>query len=366
MNEDIIRTLRGFRVGDIAYDELTSIDFRISVIELDGNIGRINGYDHKNYKIITAEELVSIKQGRLKLLIDSNSEYIKILREIHPETSVTQIKGGKLVMYVLFKETEVTNTERAKHTVKDIVFKLTLNADGTLARVEARRFTLTKDELNSGYCHSHIKYYGNMEFTMDVCFGATELAERRAGLQESKNVLGFELFLLQLEDYLSWESLAGGPHSKISSISHSYNMPVTIGLTAISSVMDGLRINNQFEILVNEDGLHSVKEDSITSSILKLGNTLNKEYIGKYVNEVFYSNTTSDGRRNTSEEQRFLNSGVLDIEDDFSRLTLTPTLSNVISDLGLEIHKELIEAISRIVNKELNDFTLNKELNAIN
>lgn len=85
--------------------------------------------------------------------------------------------------------------------------------------IQGLRGSLTEAEYIKGYLHSHLG--GRTDYKLDYgnfCLGTGEINQTLMLLKAEFSSELYQLFLLQLDAYVRWESLAGVPHMRINEI----------------------------------------------------------------------------------------------------------------------------------------------------
>lgn len=145
-----------------------------------------------------------------------------------------------LVLLVYYPEVTITNSAGRTHPIKELYVKVALSEVGTLdSKFTIHRTCLSEDEIRSKYIHSHVlpKSYYHIDGTNyhgceTVCLGSGELESTLSLLYDNFDRDYFELFFHQLDTFVAWESLEGGPFVFMSSMySDSYttisrNIPI--------------------------------------------------------------------------------------------------------------------------------------------
>ena len=157
-------------------------------------------------------------------------------------------KDGNEVYFVFwFPEKKITNSKGQEHTMLDVGFSITfsINYDGTINFTDIQYFrkTITYLEYLASYGFSH---GSNGIHGGSLCFGSGPINHTRGLMYEHNwvefNVDLFEMLIFQLECYLGWESLEGGPYKKIASI----------GAKTTQSYVDGGRVEYYKDYLPKE------------------------------------------------------------------------------------------------------------------
>ncbi len=194
-----------------------------------------------------------------------------IAKEVYGEqadVTVTDNTGGILIH---FPELELTNTDRARHTIYDLYVRidLTMNVPGVIYNVNLLgvRATLTPEEIKAQYAHSHLPGEASKGVFRAFCLGNSHFATLKINLIACPTEDNWMLFLLALPNYLKWESLEGGPHRKMrdvpKSISNSINFDDELRIIVpylpaeVFDLSDRLEINTYHSALLQTYDAHS-------------------------------------------------------------------------------------------------------------
>ena len=130
---------------------------------------------------------------------------------------------------VLYPEIEITNTNKEKHTIKNLVVVFSLKWDPysrkwQINEMRGLRLTLSYLELDKSYSHSHLNSNSLTEnfksmTSSKFCLGSSTLgmsiAEYNTESNKEQSNLVLEGILYTLDTYVTWESLEGVPHNYI-------------------------------------------------------------------------------------------------------------------------------------------------------
>ena len=157
------------------------------------------------------------------------SEVRRILQEVFPDAWDEGECNDQLIpFYIHFPHIHITNSRNGEHDIYDLYIRLTFyNDGGRLQEVEGNRATYNQAEFETAYSHSHLSSaVVNNTAWGGFCMGAeeivTDINELKSASLEGREEL-FEAFLFQLDIFLQWESLEGGPYKKIENISRRKN-----------------------------------------------------------------------------------------------------------------------------------------------
>ena len=128
---------------------------------------------------------------------------------------------------VLYPEIEITNTNKEKHTIKNLVVVFSLRWDSSFKKwkidnMRGLRLTLSYLELNKFYSHSHLSsssFTSNFKSmtSSNFCLGSSTLgmsiAEYNTESNKEQSNLVLEGILYTLDTYVTWESLEGVPYN---------------------------------------------------------------------------------------------------------------------------------------------------------
>lgn len=130
---------------------------------------------------------------------------------------------------VLYPEIEITNTNKEKHTIKNLVVVFSLKWDSSFKKwkideMTGLRLTLSYLELKKLYPHSHLnsnnltsnfKSMTSSKFCLGSSTLGMSIAEYNTESNREQSNLILEGILYTLDTYVTWESLEGVPHNYI-------------------------------------------------------------------------------------------------------------------------------------------------------
>lgn len=165
------------------------------------------------------EEYVSIPV----LEEDSDEYFPKIIRNCNYTTVEEILKGFIRVFDVIihYPKVTVTNEYNNSADITDVYIKLKINILGQLETTfTLLRTSYTSDQLNVGYCHSHIpRINPNNIFTWHTpCLGSGPIKNTIASLIKEYDEELWKLFCVELNSYIHTESISGGPYIRLATI----------------------------------------------------------------------------------------------------------------------------------------------------
>ena len=229
------------------------------------------------------------------------SEVRRLLQQVYPDAWDEGEQTGDLIpFYIHFPHIHITNSQNREHDIYDLYLRLQVYVNtGRFYDVQGNRATYNQAEFESKYAHSHLSSsVANSGAWGGFCMGAEEIVHDMNELQENsfegKENL-FEAFLFQLEIFLQWESLEGGPYHRMENISrrknpiHIYEHHITDAYKRFVGKYDNVNFNvqttppaifidpfdedfmNKMLPLVPEE--YHVRRDSVTGEFFTDGST---------------------------------------------------------------------------------------------
>lgn len=165
---------------------------------------------------ITVPIVIPVKQKT------PNEEFIDLLtsctlKAFHEADVEITTTPEKVFVVLYFPEVIIRNSVNEKHTIKDTYIRLTfkLSEKYNLDDVGIRRATYTYAEYQSAYIHSHVSGSSSTmltSYTSSICLGSTAVASQRTLLSARFDPSTYVNFLWLLKNWISWESVEGGPY----------------------------------------------------------------------------------------------------------------------------------------------------------
>lgn len=175
-----------------------------------------NELDDSNIKL--SNYISNVKLLKNKNIID---DFKKIL-DIHFSNEDYDIISENDVIKILIKYNDITieNSLGNSHYIKSLFVKLSYNTSTKKLdnKIEGYRGELSVKELCNNYLHSHLSTHNRNFGTF--CLGSSEIGILLSDLSKEFNFDKFDLFLYSLHEYVKWESLEGGPYTKIENLSY--------------------------------------------------------------------------------------------------------------------------------------------------
>lgn len=248
--------------GRFAFSGSTEWSFQIADIANIANPELIEEYKQRKER-----ELAEFKE-KFKTFVFTSDEVYAIAKDIFGEeyVDVEKLSPNDFNLIVLFPEINITNSKAYKHVIKDLYVKINIEINPHNATNENRpsnivlsgiRGKLSEEEYHSNYGHSHFSG-GGIEGWSDFCLGSSDFAMIIQTMRFSLTPEDWSLLFLSLENYVSWESLEGGPYRKIENISlrqqsHNSSDFRDHALELIKTLPNACLTLNDGEIVLNTD-----------------------------------------------------------------------------------------------------------------
>ncbi|NCD06246.1 MAG: hypothetical protein EOL97_09010 [Spirochaetia bacterium] len=126
---------------------------------------------------------------------------------------------------IYYPEIQITNSYGLVHTMYDLWAKINISTDSNrLYLASLKRTTLSSSEIRNEYLFSHcyINDYAYPFESFDFCYGNSS-HPLQSLLKEGDPFLKVDLWFLNLEAYLSWESVEGIPYRYINNVKSDVN-----------------------------------------------------------------------------------------------------------------------------------------------
>lgn len=170
------------------------------------------------------EDLDIFFQNELNLL-NLADEIYNNSSEIRDFKSSVSYNFKFMTVIIRFKEITLKNSNNRIHKIHNLFVKFHVSYYGNfINEIEGLRTTLTEEEASSFYRHSHLSSHSEGYFS-HFCLGTGPIATLKQFIasidddfEEEDYRNDIRLFLHNLNEYLSWESLEGGPYRKISNM----------------------------------------------------------------------------------------------------------------------------------------------------
>lgn len=230
---------------------------------------------------------------------------------------IYKIAEGELKMVIHYPEITITNTRSETHLIRDLYVGSTIekvsDTKWMLKNHKGRRYTLTYDEIFSGYIHSHLPrvsgYSEGFIRWQDFCQSTwfSDLQTRAVEGEMNPTDWTF-LYLSKLSNYVGWESISGRPYHYIKEIgkrnqvnpntmrrSNQFNIWFKQDLTKA----DGMSRHFRFYIEHGKISLHWTRD--LTDYIIR---EFGSECACIDINGVSYQSNVENDIRETEEKAR--------------------------------------------------------------
>lgn len=159
-------------------------------------------------------------------------------------------------LYLHYPELTIKNSLNQQHTIYDLIAMVSLDSYGRFnSDLLGTRASYTKEELKYRYVHSHLSRLNDHAQFSSFCTGdGSPFKKLLLNYTRVIDAFEFEVFLVQLQEYLSWESLEGRPYISIKEFKqggeHSPNAQHTSATVLDQSTINAM--NDLVPVIVKE------------------------------------------------------------------------------------------------------------------
>ena len=147
---------------------------------------------------------------------------------------------------IKFDEVEMTNRNEISYFINNLFVRFNISSIGVISKLQGTRSSISYEEYKTNYIHSHLpRGITNLGRFTGFCIGEnSELTIAQAYFNESvinkSNIYeSFLFFLNQIEAFVKYESLEGGPYVKIEEVYKQIkinNKPTRIDFSNLNSI----------------------------------------------------------------------------------------------------------------------------------
>jgi hypothetical protein len=173
------------------------------------------------FKLIKKDNIL---YGLAKQTSKSFIKYLtKYVSEIYPieNFDIEEICKDAVSLIIYYPEITIKNSIELSHTIKDVYLKYIFARNGDygfiLEEILLAKTSVFLKELSKNYLHSHVSNRGIGKYSDSFCFGDTDIKEfvRTCKRKNTKIMNYIQQLLLNIEEFLTWESIEGGPYGLI-------------------------------------------------------------------------------------------------------------------------------------------------------
>ena len=334
----------------------------------------------KNKNIEAEKELIKIKEvvkSNEKTLLEIKKSLTEIFEDNWDIQEDFDDYKYNMSLILRFPEVTIRNGRRGKRVLYDLFVRLKFNEKLVLTEsMHGRRGAVTYSEYKTGYRHSHLpsssshtEAISNICNWKQFCLGSSEIAaiqrdwkiDRDSSVGEAFDIIQFELFMYQIQAYVSWESLGGGPHIRMENVTRHEGI-TTIRAYDLERSYRFVNFLRSFKTSFDKDKNKFIvdKEDLETQlTKLQVGTLIQKTGDGKY---IYNDQESSTNVINNIEAE---NKKLLDSESTFNNYLFRgkafPTYI-----LDYEKTEEEISSAKKVVHPDITNYFASKLEASIN
>ena len=342
---------------------------------------KINNMDFFSKEPFSLIELLKNKEScdvliKFDIIRQSEIEIINLiagkLQEIYPDNWDIQIqmenlKRSKIMVIIHFPVIEIRN-ETQHHTIHDIyvAFEIFKHHSFKVGKLSGVRTRVSYPEFLAGYRHSHLEStsYSSIYYSQ-FCLGSGEINQTIMICNNEFNIDFITLYLLQIEQYLSWESIEGGPHIRMVQVFKKGNAAIvpTCEMSKINDYLLNLLSSLSYQNLSNinmkidDNGIIIISDDEqfedycldllqsfLTDEFLYLKDG-GGNYCGSNLEYKKVENLTTDTIRFRNKDVQFKLD--YEIQNNNGKKYVHPALKKVLKNkLEYELNKQKIKSVA--------------------
>jgi len=185
----------------------------------------------------------------------------------------TRTENHLIFQTIYFPEITVKSSAGFSVIINDIFFKITIDYKKykLVNRGSVLKTTYTYEQATAGYIQSHVSNYGMGAWSTGICFGSNTPIELifLVLYDVEIDMNRYDMFLGLIQSWISYESIEGGPHVKMSTIPNRSEVHKTFNV---------LKTENQLTINAVDDYIYD-----LLNQPLKLRQT---KHFEEYIIEV--------------------------------------------------------------------------------
>lgn len=130
------------------------------------------------------------------------------------------IAEEEFVIMIYYPTLTITNEFDKSHTANDVYVKVRVNYEGMGGKFTINKSTYTRGEFNRRYVHSHVPSFSlnHMEDFKPPCLGSGPIRRTITLLQIDADMDLWQLYIVELDNFMQTESLKGVPYIKLESL----------------------------------------------------------------------------------------------------------------------------------------------------
>lgn len=140
------------------------------------------------------------------------------------EDIVSDLVRSSIKAYIHYPTLTITNEHNRSHTCRNVYVSVEINYIGKGGYFRINKSTYTEDEYRARYLHSHVHRIDPslLKEFLNPCLGYGPIRRTISLLHVDNDMDLWQLYILELDNYMSTESLKGGPYIKMEDIRPDY------------------------------------------------------------------------------------------------------------------------------------------------
>ena len=228
---------------------------------------------------------------------------------------LSYIAEEKFIIMIHYPTLTITNEFDKSHTANNVYVIVYVNYEGMGGNFTINKSTYTREEFNRRYIHSHVPSFSinHMEDFKNPCLGSGPIRRTISLLQIDADMDLWQLYIVELDNYMQTESIKGIPYIKLESLES-----------------NGTRQKQQLE---RYDVLSSTGDSYIRTEIHKLLTDFQSYFISKKILKFNYVNNNYGIALSMKDFTLLLSNEFISwynkIQENVEIRTLYPTVDNL-------------------------------------
>ena len=126
---------------------------------------------------------------------------------------------SNLFLYIHFPKFTISNRDSLSHEITNLYVRIEFNENLEMRGFSGTRTTISEEEKNLSYHHSHLEQNSTLGRFQSFCTGGSIISGLMSTLRSTFNKNTFSAFLFTLEEMMAWESQEGVPYVHIKNLS---------------------------------------------------------------------------------------------------------------------------------------------------
>lgn len=326
-------------------------------------------YMVKDYRPININDIIELKIDNIlkaskKWGYEKFFTYIsnKFINHYSINRVDSSFERGKIIIH--YPEILIKNSAEQEHLMRDIYLTISVETD-YIYLYDLKRTTFTIAEIDRQYTFSHVsgEIYGIGYRNSNFCYGrnnaVNSIMNKMGGGRESM-VKNITMFILLIDEYLSWESIEGSPYKYIDRVINDENSLVGVytpnyNLTEVITTLKNNLTELKYEYILDGYDRYKVKLVDTES----IDDILTEHYPTLCFMRDGHSSVNP---RNTEKTySSYQDKNMIEFKGEIKTLNVLPDTNVKEYTLPVKIHHEILMRAVQYLENKFETFLINKK-----